>query len=202
MSRLTWVAKGLLGFVLAVIVFDIIMMCYTYSVVSGAMDDTLDTISAMVAEENCLDTVDGTGNNQDSKYYSALKVMVQNAPIWLVYNDKGMSTDQDENGRWIPVAPTNTQIDMYNDDPDSAIANIDTTCLTLNDEAVTEEGAGTCFLYSTCPQRGETITVSLTGYWTVRVLPHFGNGAGWDGAIRVPITRKVTVVGTKFYKGK
>lgn len=200
MHRLTWVAKGLLGFVLAVMVFDIIMMCYSYSVVSSAMDDTLDTISSMVAEENCLDTINGTATNTDSKYYAALTVMVQNAPIWLVYNNKGMSNDKDENGRWIPVAPTNTQIDILQNQPDAAIKNIDTACLQLNDEEVSEEGK--CFLYETCPQRGTPIKVSLTGYWTIRVLPSFGNGSGWDGAIKVPITRSVTVIGTKFYKGK
>lgn len=202
MHRLAWVAKGLLGFVLAVMAFDIIMMCYSYSVVSSAMDDTLDTISSMVAEENCLDTIDGTATNSNSKYYSALKVMVQNAPIWLVYNDKGMSDDKDEKGRWMPVAPTNTQIDVLRDDPDAAIVNIDTNCLKLNDSAVSSEGAGECFSYESCPQRGTPIKVSLTGYWTIRILPSFGNGSGWDGAIKVPITRSVTVIGTKFYKGK
>ena len=201
MHRVTWVAKGILGFILAVIAFDIIMLCYSFSVVSSAMDDTLDTISMMVAEENCLDSGTSTAKNIDknSKLYSALSVMVENAPIWLVYNDLGMSSDRD-GGLWIPNKPTNTQITRLQGRTDEAIKNVDLACLKLENTSLKD--SATYFSYASCPQRGKTIKVSLTGYWTIQVLPHFGKGAPWDGSVKVPITRSVTVVGTKFYKGK
>ena len=211
MHRFTWVAKGLLGFILAVIAFDIIMLCYSFSVVSSAMDDTLDTIAAMVAEENCLDkgldggkaiktTVDPKVTiSKDSNVYSALSVMVENAPIWLTYNQNGMSEIKD-GSNWIPKNPTNTQLTALQGKTDDAIKNVDVNCLTLNGTSINSDI--TYFSYENCPQRGTPITVELTGYWTIQVLPHFGKGAPWDGSVNFQIKRSVTVVGTKFYKGK
>lgn len=209
MKNLVWIGKVILLFVLALTVVDLVGMLYTFTTVSKALDSTLSSISMIVAEENCIDT---------TRVDEVKRLMVENCPLWLTYNDGGIRTIK-ENGKavgYAPGKPTSLQQKANYSSSTNAVAeamrNIDNNDSSSSPKALVLTSSGyDCWSYESCPQRGNNITVSLTGYYTFRVMwPWAINANATDAAehtaggiyLNIPITREVTVVGMKFYKGK
>ncbi len=196
MQNLARIGKGILLFIIMLMVVDLVWFLYTYITSVRAMEDTLSSIALIVAEDNCIDK--GTGNieapSSDSKLYSVQELMVENATAWLCYNNNGFdTTSSDSNRRWRSANHTDIQTDDCRD-VTLAMNNIDMNyALNLN-------GAdnGDMYSYVDCPQRGQSIPITLQAKINVHLLsfiPSWGN-------ISVPITRETTVIGMKFYKGK
>lgn len=210
-------------------VVNIVSLLYTYTNVSHALDDTLDTIAGVVAEENCIDNYvrDSNGTTQ---LYRVQEVMVQNCPLWLTYNNNGVeaydlsasdSMGTIRNG-YAAGKPTSLRQDFgahgwttTSNKLSEAISNIDMsggitgagnisgtrrTSISIAALTLTSDDGSSCWSYAECPQRGHSITIKLTGYYNTRVLfPWLRPEGLW---INFPITREVTVTGMKFYKGK
>lgn len=217
MKNLTWIAKWIIVFIVAITVVDLAAVGYTYFVVSSALDDTLNSISLVVAEENCLDT-NPDGDFADSQYYQILDLMAANCPLWLTYNGHGISRIDYGDGTYGYAAgePTSLEQTASGVTLSSAIGNIYTaenklysgsgigvSALTITCDGMADNA---CYSYASCPQRGHNIKISLTGYYNLRLIWPWAinasdnTGGGWY--LNIPITREVTVVGMKFYKGK
>lgn len=229
MRNLTWIARFILVFIAAITLVDLVSLLYTYTNVSHAMDDTLNTIAQIVAEENCLDNKvkDSSGTTQA---YRAKEIMVDNCPLWLTYNNYGVegytisASDDDAsiyNG-YAAGKPTSLRQDYgangwstTSDKLSKAISNIDMsggvtgagnisgthrTSTSIAALTLQSDDGSNCWSYETCPQRGHNITIKLTGYYNTRILfPWLRPEGLW---INFPITREITVSGMKFYKGK
>lgn len=195
MRNLARIGKGILLFIIMLMVVDLVWFLYTYVVSVRAMEDTLSSIALIVAEDNCIDC--GTGNkgnpSEDSKFYSVKKLMVENATAWLCYNNYGFDTAGDANRKWRSAKHTDIQTDDCREVKD-AMNNINVDCIILNGEANDSK----MYSYIECPQRGESIDITLQARINVHLLsfiPSWGN-------ISVPIKRETTVIGMKFYRGK
>lgn len=217
MHNLVRIGKGIVIFLVMLAVVDVVWLVYTYTVSINALEDTLSSISLVVAEDNCLDagTGDKSSPSPDSKYYSIEKLMVENATAWLCYNEVGFGnkTDYKNKENWNKDNNTDTgtaynidrgsrstdHTDIQTDDlrdVAKAMDNIDETfALTLTTDTYSD---GAMYSYVTCPQRGQAITITLKANINVHLLsfiPSWGN-------VSIPVERQVTVIGMKFYKGK
>lgn len=205
MHNLVRIGKGIIIFLIMLAVVDIVWLVYTYNVSINALEDTLSSIALVVAEDNCIDM--GTGSSAtinsptaDSKLYSIRKLMVENATAWLCYNDKGFSNTSDSSNQVNRGSRSTYHTDIQTDDCraiETAMKNIDMS-YALNLEAGSNYTNDSMYSYTTCPQRGQTITITLKANVNVHLLsliPSWGN-------ISVPVERQITVIGMKFYKGK
>lgn len=193
MYNLIKIGKFFLGFLILVILFDAALLGYTYIQCSHAMDNTLENIALIVAEDNCIDT--------DSKLDSIKELMIKNAPIWLTYNDEGMGgVGQDAR---FSSKPTN----LIRTDLEQAKRNIDisTTSSGSNDFLALKlssskdgDNEPKYYSYTSCPNRGTSITVTLSAKVNVYILTPWGVLSQQS----IPISKQITVVGMKFYKGK
>lgn len=206
MENLSKIAKFFLIFIIALTAINLLSLGYTFLTVSKAMDATLDSIAMLVAEENCIDS---STRSNDVK-----TIMVNNCPLWLSYNDVGIKAIKGSNGTdilgYAPGSPTSLQQDIGYSSSDldakraEAINHLNYDLLEL------DSNGNSCESYETCPQRGQPITVKLTGYYKFRLMWPWAINADADPGERtaggiylnIPITREVTVVGMKFYKGK
>ena len=213
MKNLTWLGKAFLWFMLAITIVDLAALAYSFSVVSNSIDETLNSIAAIVAEENCIDT--------STRLAEVKELMVGNCPLNLTYNAGGIRTIKDGSGTpvgYAPGKPTSLQQDIIpggaTNSMSYAVGNIDMDGSQYGGipsiELISSDGKN-CWSYETCPQRGQNITVKLTGYYTLRMMWPWAINAnatdvsertagGWY--LNIPVTREVTVVGMKFYKGK
>lgn len=198
MKNLIKLGKFFLIIFIALAVFDIAWLAYTFTLCSRAMDDTLSQIALVVAEENCLDAT--TSDETQSKLYSIKKLMVENAPLWLTYNNDGFDFENNSsNSR--SASPTS----IIQVDEDIAIQNLAVStdssdgflALTLS-KNVDINNDSTLYSYADCPQRGESITITLKANMLVRMFM-FGNPR-FDQVI--PMQKQITVIGMKFYKDK
>lgn len=195
MQNLSRIGKGILLFIIMLMVVDLVWLLYAYVISVRAMEDTLSSIALVVAEDNCIDMGTGTIEkpSDDSKLYSIQKLMVENATAWLCYNEDGFDTVGDSNRNWRSANHTDIQTDDCRI-VETAMDNINMSfalCLNGTDN-------DSMYSYVSCPQRGESISITLQAKINVHLLsfiPSFGN-------ISVPIKRETTVIGMKFYKGK
>lgn len=186
----------LLWMIIACIIIDLCFLGYTYLNCSRTVKDTLSNIALVVAEENCIST---DGNIEDSKYLQLKKMLVQNAPMWLTYNDSGPASG---NFGTFAKKPTNIQhLDL-----DAAMDNVvwETGNVTGNKYSAiklsrdgSDKNESSLYSYLTCPQRGEPITIHIHAYVTTRAYS-FVSSFNYQ----VPIHEKITVVGMKFYRGR
>lgn len=192
MRNLVKIGKFLLLFFVILILFDVAWVAYTYYVCSDAMDNTLENIALVVAEDNCID---------ESKLDSIKELMVKNAPIWLTYNNAGMGASDPK----FSSQPTN----LIHTDLNTAKNNITIStassnsgefrALQLSDASDAEHlNDSKYYSYTTCPNRGETITITLNAKVNVYLLTLIPGIRQQS----IPISKQVTVVGMKFYKGK
>lgn len=200
MYNLVKIGKAILLFFIMIAIVNIAILIYVYTTSVSALEDTLNNISLVVAEENCLDCgEDGTrlDPTTDSKLYNVEKLMVENATQWLCYNDMGFSTSSEFSRNW--------RSDWHTDVQTDDCKNIEDAMQHINDEFLTFTADGyrnaDMFSYEECPQRGEPITITLKANINIHLFfPIDINNA--ISNVSIPIERQVTVIGMKFYKGK
>lgn len=193
MHNLVKIGKIFLWFFIILILFDAVWIGYTYMSCSRAMDDTLENIALVVAEDNCID---------DSKADSIKELMVKNAPMWLTYNDDGMNAESADNPR-LSRKPTNvihTSLERAkNNVAWSASDTGSFLALKLSKSSdASHRNDYSLYDYTTCPNRGESITITLSANVNVYLLSMFPQFRQQS----IPISKQITVVGMKFYKGK
>lgn len=195
MKNLIKIGKFLLWFLIILLAFNVIWIGYTYITCSNAMDDTLENIALIVAEDNCIDV---------SKMDSVRELMVKNAPIWLTYNAAGMN----ESGTGDPkiskqptnIVQTSLATAKSNVMIDSNISG-ENQFLALkmcSSGSTTHNNDSSYYSYTTCPNRGQTITITLSANVNIYLLTMIPGIRQQS----IPITKQITVVGMKFYKGK
>lgn len=189
---------GVLLLVLTIgcLVVDIVYLLYAYTTCSKAIKDTLTNIALVVAEENCVST-----DAADSTYVQIKKLLVENAPIWLVYNDDGTRTTK-EHDDWVSAKPTN----IVHQSLEDAMSNVEWSIEDVDEKTYSaiklttsadETNEEVLYSYVTCPQRGTPITIHLSGYIHLKAYTMVGTFR-----YSIPIHEQITVVGMKFYKGK
>lgn len=208
MHNLVRIGKFFALFFIMIIVVDIAILGYTYIVSVNALEDTLSSVALLVAEENCLDYGTASGANVNtpevgSKLDSVRKLMASNATAWLCYNNNGFFNPKpDEAYMFGRTSRSDKHTDIQTDDcrdVSTAAGNVDVTnCLVLSKSTGASTADASLFSYTTCPQRGTPIVITLKANINVHLLsivPSFGN-------VSIPVQREITVIGMKFYKGK
>ena len=195
MKNLIKIGKFLLLYLIILMAFNVVWIGYTYITCSNAMDDTLENIALIVAEDNCIDT---------SKMDSVRELMVKNAPIWLTYNAAGMNepgagdpkfSKQPTNIVQTSLATAKSNVKIS----DSSSGDNEFLALKMcSSGSTTHSNSSDYYSYADCPNRGQTITITLSANVNIYLLTMIPSIRQQS----IPITKQITVVGMKFYKGK